>query len=638
MRIKNSIPVLLGISALALALRVLFIYQFRDSPAFGFYSADARHYDQFALKILGGNLSFKESVFLNPIYPLFLAAVYKVFGHSLQAVAFCQALIDAATAAIIYLLCLKVFRRIAVAAVAALAYACYGVALFYAGLMTEATLAAFFLTVAVLFVVLADGRDRMRAWSFAAGAAFAIAALLRPNAVFAVPVAAIWLYGRRSRTFGANTSRALAICAGVLLVALPFAMRNHATTGTCSPFPANGGISFYIGNSPGATGYYVPIKGIPNSPLEQARRSVALASAEAGSELSAYAASNHWLTKGLKFAAADPARYIRLMWRKARLFWNKAEIPANENFALAAARAPMLKLPLASFGAIAPFALVGMIFMWAGRVQGQSLLPSTLLAYMASLLVFYVTSRYRFPCVPLVAALAGYGACESVSRLMRPGRLSRFAIPAAIAAAAVFVNIDMPVPEPADNLAADHNNLGVSLYEKGDIRGAVAQYLNALSIDPGYACAHNNLASAYYRLGDRARAADSCRRAIAADPGFAEAYYTLANIHSDVGEYAKAAPLYEKAIELDPELVEAYNNLAYAYLGMGKAAEAESLFRRAIARDPSYAAAYNNLGILCARDGRIDEAKASFRKALAIKPDYPDARRNLEKALGASGG
>jgi Tfp pilus assembly protein PilF/4-amino-4-deoxy-L-arabinose transferase-like glycosyltransferase len=622
----------LAIFVLAIAIRFLFIYQFKDSPAFGFYSADARHYDKFALKILDGNLFYGESVYLNPLYPFFLALVYKVFGHSLIAVAYCQALIDSLTVVLLYLIGVEIFKRRAVGVAASFIYACYGVSIFFAGVMTEATPAAFLFTASALLFAYTRSRPSP-AWPLSAGLALGLAALLRPNIILIAPIAVLLLYARRTRTFAQMTICALLVAAGISLALAPFSARNYAIAKTSSPFSANGGISFYIGNNRAATGFYVPLSGVANSPVDQVKQSVRLASSESGRRLSISGASAYWSGRAFRFIVEDPVGYMMLTGRKIFLFWNKVEIPANENYRLCMDLAQVLRRPLFSFGVIAPFALIGIFKILIRKESGFYLIPLCVLGYMISLVLFYVTSRYRFPCVPLIAVAAAYGVDASIGAFRRPGLGPKLLIVTAIAASSFFVNADIP-EGPVDDLPANHNNLGIGYYETGEFEKAVLEYQKALAIDPGYARSHVNLASAYYRMGKRPEAIASYEMAISLDPALAEAHYALGNIYSDGGEYDKASKFYAKTIEADPGYVEAYSNLAYAYMGMGRYAEAEEACRSVMTIDPSYAPAYNNLGILCARSGRISEAAGMFRKALELRPGYDDARKNLEKALG----
>jgi len=73
----------------------------------GFYFSDARHYDQAATSILAGE-GWGDQYNRAPFYPLVMAAVYAVFGHSFTAVR----VIEACAALLLCLIIFQIARRI----------------------------------------------------------------------------------------------------------------------------------------------------------------------------------------------------------------------------------------------------------------------------------------------------------------------------------------------------------------------------------------------------------------------------------------------------------------------------------------------------------------------------------------------
>ena len=81
-------------------------------------------------------------------------------------------------------------------------------------------------------------------------------------------------------------------------------------------------------------------------------------------------------------------------------------------------------------------------------------------------------------------------------------------------------------PGPKSEAVA-HNNRGVALHEEGDIEGALAEYRQAISIDPSYANAHFNLGLAHHDQGRIDLAIASYREALRLDPTDPEAHLNL---------------------------------------------------------------------------------------------------------------
>src|SRR4051812_15199714 len=75
-----------AIFALALLIRLVHVWQLRASPFFDVLMGDARGYDEWARRIAGGEWIGRDVFYQAPLYPYFLAVIYKVFGHDLLAV------------------------------------------------------------------------------------------------------------------------------------------------------------------------------------------------------------------------------------------------------------------------------------------------------------------------------------------------------------------------------------------------------------------------------------------------------------------------------------------------------------------------------------------------------------------------
>lgn len=67
-------------------------------------------------------------------------------------------------------------------------------------------------------------------------------------------------------------------------------------------------------------------------------------------------------------------------------------------------------------------------------------------------------------------------------------------------------------------------NLGRELAADGDAEAAIAEFSEALRLDPGLTLAYHARGVAFLSIGDYRRAAGDLTAAIALDPGLAEAY------------------------------------------------------------------------------------------------------------------
>ncbi|MBL8794206.1 MAG: tetratricopeptide repeat protein [Planctomycetia bacterium] len=94
------------------------------------------------------------------------------------------------------------------------------------------------------------------------------------------------------------------------------------------------------------------------------------------------------------------------------------------------------------------------------------------------------------------------------------------------------------------------NNRGVVRHQLGEFAAAIADFDAALRLRPNYAEAHNNRGSSRQALGDLDGALADFNTAIGLNPRYAEAFDNRAELHSLRWEHAAAAADYDTALAL----------------------------------------------------------------------------------------
>src|ERR1700752_864208 len=84
------IPALV-IFAVASSVRLLHVWQMRDTLFFSVLMGDSRGYDAWAQRLAAGDWMGTEVFYQAPLYPYFLGVVYSMFGRDLRAVRLIQA-------------------------------------------------------------------------------------------------------------------------------------------------------------------------------------------------------------------------------------------------------------------------------------------------------------------------------------------------------------------------------------------------------------------------------------------------------------------------------------------------------------------------------------------------------------------
>ncbi len=178
-----------------------------------------------------------------------------------------------------------------------------------------------------------------------------------------------------------------------------------------------------------------------------------------------------------------------------------------------------------------------------------------------------------------------------------------------------------------------HNNIAISLLQKGQVDDAIAHYNRALELDPTYGEAHYNLANSLLRLGRVDEAVAHYEKALEINPNNAPAHYNLGSVFLQTGRLDEGIAHYRKALELNPGNAAAHNNLGAALLRTGHVDEAVAHFSKALELDPNNAEANYNLANTLVQQGRFDEAVKHYNKALQLNPNNAAAHDKLSKIL-----
>ncbi len=616
---------LTAILLVGLGFRIALVVQTNSHPEVGAMVLDTEQYEEFARHYLTEGSEHPDMALMNPLYPIFLTSVWKVFGISRMTIGVLQALLDTGTIFLIFFMGRRMFGD-GVGLLAASCYALYGMAIWLSGLLLATTLVVFLLS-ASLTLCLGGLLDDRRWFFFPAGFLMAIAALGRPNLVVAlagVPILYVLAFQRR-----AGLRKGLILLAifgtGFALPMTAGAARNLQNQGRFSAFSANGGVNFYIGNGPNADGRFQPPEGMSDSPLDIVTTSIDVASRKAGRQLSPVEASSFWFSEGVQYLATEPATAVRLLLHKVRLFWSGHEPPLNFDFTRVCSMVPVLGLPLFGFGLLAPLGLVGLILIFF-EPRESWLAPLFVFPFAASVVLFFVADRFRFPAVPLLVIAAAF----TVKKIIDLFRLKRLPQLATVIAAVLLllIGLNNSSGEKADsqtNTAIHHHNLARAHAQSGNLKLAEQEYRQAINADPTFSKSLSNLGNI---LLEQQRFDEALRLFLLArehEPKFAGNCVNIGNVYFLQKKYAEAEKEYRAAIALDATSKEANFNLGKVFVTNQSFQEARTQFLKTVALDPNNSEAHFMLGVASMNTGRLNEAVTAFSTTCRIKSNHPTA-------------
>jgi Tfp pilus assembly protein PilF len=601
--------IFLGVFALRLWVLLRLTHSALLLPSRG----DMYFYDNWARKILGGELTQPRAFYGLPGYAYFLAIIYKFFGPNPFVPAFLQAAVDAGIAGVIYRLADRTLAGIRstecmlqpwspatrkiIASLAALGWALFVPAQAYSVVLMPTVWFIFVFWFVVLRVVRGSNPPTAMGCFFLALliglTATAVATVL---AIVPLLVGALWIKSSESgRHWRLLASKMGLILAGLALGTAPCWVHNYFVARDPVFLSAHSGINLWIGNNPEANGYPRFPPGLRAGQAAMLQDSIDQAEAASGRPLTHAEVSAYWSARARNYIANHSGDWLKLLGRKARNFWSAFQY--DDLSIITNLREQAVTLPGLYFGVVAAFAIPGLLFACWLAPQSRWIVVAVALS-MLILLPVFITERYRLVAVPGLVILAVFGlsvmwqAC--LANRFRVVSIYLFCLVASATAVA------WPQDDPA-LWALDAYNSGWQALESGN-----------------FPLAEKKLAIAFGYVPDNP-----------------ETLFALGNLRLAENESDVAGKFYLNVIKVDPQHKGALNNLGVVALQANRYDEAELWFRRTADVDPRNAKTHFLLAKTMLAKNDLKAARVEINTAIGLNPDqvqFKELKREIDQS------
>ena len=636
-----DVTLLLVIVAAAFGLRLVYLQQQRSNPIFDKPIMDAQYHDEWAQAIVRGKPFMEGPFFRAPLYPHFLAVIYKLAGHDYFVPRLIQSVLGALSCGLLFLIGRLVFNR-GVGAIAGLAAATYWVLIYFDNELLIPPLIVF-LDLALLFCLVLQQRSPRWAIVVLAGLLLGLSAIARPNILLFAPPLALWVFLLPWPHWKRGLLHTALLALAALVPILPITIRNYVVGDDFVLIASQGGVNLYIGNNPQSDGLQAVVPGTPADWWGGYHAAIEQAETARGHKLRPSEVSRYFFEQTGEFFRTQPGKAASLLLDKLRWFWTAREISNNKDMYFWSSEfGPLVRwLPL-NFAIIGPLGLLGLVLILR-TPRRMFPLWGFVLVYMLSIVLFFCPSRYRVPVLPPLILLATYSLYWLGVTLVARKWAKLLGAVCVLALAAAFVLIPPHSNMPTNR---EHTYLIVarSLYANGNVDGAIDYYRKAIDVRNTYLSAHYNLAIVLASAGRTDEATAEFRRALdcPVQPLFGETLDMYGLVHENLGTAllqqrrpAEAAEQFEQALRsaAPAKTADLQIKLGTAQAAAGQTDRAAAAFRTALQADPQSRVAHVYLARLLDNSGRHAEAEQHCRAALQIAPGDLAAYEGLVRAL-----
>ena len=583
-----------------LLIRVVVLARLTASPYLLPTRGDMHFYDDWAQRILNGQLTDHLAFYGLPGYAYLLAALYKIVGYGPFIPAFLQALLDAGTAVLIYKVSVGIFsgtglRRAQIAGVlAAVGWAFFVPAQTYAVVLMPTAWFVFIFWL-ILWRIVSRKNAPTKWGALILGLLVGLAATAIATILFLIPlvVGAILLKPAISThsQFRTRINALVLLFLGAAAGTSPCWVHNCFIAHDRVFLSAHSGINFWIGNNPGAIGYPRFPPGLHAGQAAMLQDSIDAAESAAGHALPRGQVSQYWAAKARNYITSHAVAWLRLLALKLRNLWSAFQY--DDLSIITILREQNVTLPGIYFGLVAALALPAIFLVWKTAPLSRWIAVAIALHVLALLPVF-TTERYRLPIVPGLLIFAAFGLVAFFNHVVA-GKF-RWAI--AYAAFLIVSSYFISWPQRDPSLwALDAYNSGWQALESGNLPLAERKL---------------QLARAYV-------------------PTNPETNFALGNLRLAEGNSAAASTFYLTTLQLDDRHRGALNNLGVIALDHQQFELAEHWFRRALDLNTRTAKTHFLLAKTYAARGDLADACAEIDSAVALSPQQPEFRQLREE-------
>jgi hypothetical protein len=542
--------ILVGILAVALAVRIVALLSLAKTPYFDVPLMDEAVYHRWASQIANGTYKSSSPYQFAPLPAYVMALVYKMLSPNLLYVRILNILFGVVTCYFVYLIGREMADR-RIGLVACLVAALYKPFIFYSIVPLNTSLSIVLFAASTYFFLTVLRKPSFMN-TLLTGVVIGLLLNVRPNAIVLIPLMPfmiLWSQHREQPPVQRVAITLMIYALGVGLAAAPFALRNYKVSGEFVLTTSHSGYNLYLGNNPdNPDPYYRPVPFASSNPYEQGVQFTIEASRRTARTLSPGEASSYWTRQVAKAAWTQPAAFLRKIWQKTLVLFNRFEAGDHYDIDFISQFAGFFRFPFLTLSVILPLGMAGMATtVWKSK---PALCGSALfMAYAATLVLFFTNDRYRLPLLVLLIpfAVIGIGNLRSYIKQRRFRTIGIYSV-----IVILFLVVEHLPVQATDDVTAYYNTHGLILDQTGFENEAMTYWETSSTMNkPFSAFANLSLAQKYLSRKDFQRASAFLDKIPDRSFAAAKKYALIGDSLLEQGQTSEAVAAYERSLAIN---------------------------------------------------------------------------------------
>ena len=572
-KVEKAVGWSLALFGTAALIRGFILWQLTDSMTFNYALSDGRAFQLWSRGIAEGTSPLSAALTGPPLYPLFMAGLFKGLGESLILVRSVQVVLGSA-ACVLLMQAGWAFRSKATGLIAGFLLAVYPVAIWSDFSIQTASIDVFLVCLAL--AVAADFQQHpQRGKLLGLGLVLGLLFLSRESAYALVVASILILFLATKASWADRGLNALVLLGGVAIVVAPMTWADWSVRGDLRLLKTPLSYHLYQGGDGSARlGLYQP-------PID-GNIAAEFLSVHLGHFPTAEEMSEFYDQQIEARASAGQGNSVGGFLRRLLLSLDATEPFDTQEAWLHAEHSKFLNglLEIVTFGWILPLAFFGAWVVWPERSR-LSWLYGWSFFWLSWSVVFYHYGRHRLMLVPILLLFAAAGLVGAFQFVRsRP----RWVVASAIASTGVILWVSQGTLVQANvERSLAYHGVASGLAELGLEELATLRMEDALDFDSDNAFAHHDLGALYAQRRWYGAAANHFSEAVRVRPDYEQAYRNLAEAQFASFESAQAAETYKVLLRLQPQNADVWFELGRAQLDADQFDEAQLSFRRSMA-------------------------------------------------------